>query len=281
MHPVTPQPGRTRPIHELSVLVGMVGIVFASVAVTGCGSGETPGTGDAESATNDESASTGEQAPATVSPASAVGSMVREADIPDDIHRDSWARLPLPVRDSLDADGQRVYDVIVNPESRYSGGLRGPVAMWVYSPPMAEHIFPASTHLRFGTEKDQRLTELTILSTARELRSQYEWTAHEPLAREAGLEPEIIELVKRRGDLDADVPGLGQRERTIIRLAREAVSEEKVNAETFAAARDLFGEQRVMELAGLVGYYTFVNVTLKTFDVQLAPGRERLLPDPW
>ena len=36
-----------------------------------------------------------------------------------------------------------------------------------------------------------------------------------------------------------------------------------------------------MDLAGLVGYYGFVNTTLKTFDVQLAPGRERLLPDLW
>ena len=36
-----------------------------------------------------------------------------------------------------------------------------------------------------------------------------------------------------------------------------------------------------MDLAGLVGYYNFVNFTLKTFDVQVAPGRERLLPDLW
>ena len=50
---------------------------------------------------------------------------------------------------------------------------------------------------------------------------------------------------------------------------------------TFRRARELFGDRGVMELAGLVGYYGFVNITLKTFDVQLAPGRERLLPDFW
>lgn len=208
-------------------------------------------------------------------------SIVTETDIPDDIHRDSWARLPLPVRDSLGAAGRRAYDVIVNPESRYADGLRGPVAMWVYSPLMAEHVFPASTYLRYGTDKDQRLTELTILTTARELRSQYEWTAHEPLARRAGLEPEIIELVKRRGATDVDVPGLGERERVVIRFAREAVSREQVGSETFARALELFGEKGVMDLTGLIGYYNFVNVTLKAFDVQLAPGRERLLPDLW
>ena len=207
---------------------------------------------------------------------------VTEEDIPADINRDSWARLPILAREELDEDGQRAFDVIVNPDSRYAGGLRGPLAMWVYSPTMAEHMFPASSYLRFGTEKDQRLTELAIISTAREVDSQYEWTAHEPAARRAGLQDEIIEIVKQRRSLEGlgDVPGLGDREATIIRFAREVVGREKLSSETFAKALELFGEKGVMDLAGLIGYYIFVNITLKTFDVQLAPGRERLLPLP-
>jgi 4-carboxymuconolactone decarboxylase len=210
-------------------------------------------------------------------------SVVTEADIPSDIHRDSWARVPIPSRDTLDADGRRAYDVIVNPDSRYASGPRGPVTAWTHSPLMAEHVFPASTYLRYGTERDQRLTELAILSTAREVRSQYEWTSHEPLAQRAGLEQEVIDLVRDRTDLDAvgDVQGLGDVERTIIRFAREVVSEEKVAADTYARAVAHFGQKGVMDLAGLIGYYGFVNVTLKAFDVQLAPGRERLLPDLW
>ena len=210
-------------------------------------------------------------------------SVVTDADIPADIFEDSWARLPLPQRDGLEGDGQRAYDVIVHPESRYASGLRSPVAMWVYSPLMAEHIFPASTYLRYGTEKDQRLTELVILTTAREVRSQYEWTSHEPLGDDAGLEREIIEFVRRRADLDSEreISGLGDLERTIIAFVREVVSEERVTSATFGRALELFGEQGVMDLTGLVGYYSFVNMTLKAFDVRLAPGRERLLPPLW
>ncbi len=209
--------------------------------------------------------------------------VVTPADIPGDIHEDSWARLPLLARDDLDADGQRAYDIIVNPDSRYANGLRGPIAMWAYSPLMAEHIFPASTYLRFGTDKDQRLTELAILAMAREVRSQYEWSAHEPLGLDAGLEADLIDLVRHRTDLDTvgELDGLGDQERLIIRFVRELLSEEKVSSATFAQARELFGERGVMDLTGLVGYYNFVNLTLKTFDVQLAPGRTRLLPDLW
>ena len=210
-------------------------------------------------------------------------SVVTADDIPSDIFEDSWARLPLLRRENLDAGGQRAYDLIVNPDSRYASGLRGPIGMWAYSPQMVEGLFPTSTYLRFGTEKDQRLTELVILATAREVRSQYEWSAHEPAGERAGLEPEVIDLVRRRADLATvgEVPGLGDRERTIIDFVREVVTEEKVTSATFSRARDLFGEQGVMELVGLVGYFGFINITLKTFDVQLAPGRERLLPDLW
>ena len=209
---------------------------------------------------------------------------VTTADIPPDIHEDSWARLPTITRASLDTEDQRVFDIIVHPDSRYATGLRGPIGMWMYSPRMAEYMFPASTYLRYGADgaRDQRLTELAILTTARELDSQYEWSAHEPLARDAGLEEEIIELLRFGRPLaDAGaLPGLGERERTIIRVARELINEPKVRPETFVAAQTLFGNEGVMDLTGLVGYYTFVNFTLKTFDLQRVPGSQLLLPRP-
>ncbi len=205
---------------------------------------------------------------------------VTPADIPPDIHEDSWARLPTLQRDTLDAEGQRVFDVIVNPDSRYANGLRGPIGMWMYSPPMAEHLFPASTYLRYGADgaRDQRLTELAILTAARSLNSQYEWSAHEGLGRTAGLEEEIIELLRYDRPVADGVPGLGEVERTIIEAARELVREPRLSAETFEAAQRLFGNQGIVDLVGLIGHYTLVNYTLKAFDVQRPPGSRLLLP---
>ena len=240
--------------------------VAGLVAVSSCSAGDAL---DSTQAPEDETASS--------------SAVATPEEVPTDIFEDSRARLPLPRRDALDADGQRAYDIMTHPDSRYADGLWGPVPMWLYSPLMAEHIFPASTYLRFGTEKDQRLTELVILATAREVRSQYEWTQHESPARENGLEPAIIDLVKSRADLDTtgEIPGLGDRERTIIAFVREVVTEEKVSSATFRQALELFGEQGVMDLAGLVGYYGFVNTTIKTFDLQLTPDRDPLLPNLW
>ena len=208
--------------------------------------------------------------------------VVTSEDIPPDIREDSWARLPRIARESLDADGQRAYDVIVHPDSRYATGLRGPIGMWMYSPPMAEHLFPASTYLRFGADgnRDQRLAELAILTAARALDSQYEWSAHEPLGLGAGLEAEIIDLLRWDTPLAeaGELPGLNEPERTIIRVVRELIREPKLSREAFEAAQRIFGNQGLMDIAGLVGHYTTVNYTLKAFDVQRPPGSRLTLP---
>ena len=249
-------------------------LVLCVVGLTACGAPVNNDTAAAEPTAT---------APAP-SPAPVVPREVTRADIPADIHENSWARLPTVARESLSPEDQRVFDLIVNPDSTYAGGLRGPVGMWMYSPRMAEHIFPARDYLRFGNdgERDQRLAELAIIATARELDSQYEWSAHEPAARREGLEEEIIELVRAGRPLPETqtLPGLGDRERAIIRVARELVNEPKLSRDAFETAQRLFGNEGVMDLAGLIGYYTFVNYTLKTFDVQRAPGSELLLPLP-
>lgn len=199
---------------------------------------------------------------------------------PADIDMVSLARLPEVQREDLDTVGQEAFDTYVSPGTGYETGLRGPIGMWMHSPRMAKAIFPFREHVRYGTAKDQRLTELTIISTAREINNQYEHTAHEGLARTAGLEEEIIEFVKyRRPFSDApDIDGFGDAERTIVQFVREVVSEDKVSSDTFNRAIALFGRDGVTDLVGLIGYYNLVAITLKAFDVHHPPGRELLLP---
>ncbi len=201
-------------------------------------------------------------------------------DVPDDIYQDSWARLPEVQRESLDADGARAFDTYVRPGTGYESGLRGPIGMWMHSPALAEATFDLRQRVRYGTNKDQRLTELTIIATAREINNQYEYSAHEPLAIAAGLEQEIIDVVRFRQALDdvGEIEGFGDTERTIVQFTREVISEEKVSSETFAQALAIFGSEGLMDLVGLIGYYNYVAITLKAFDVQRLPGSELLLP---
>ena len=201
-------------------------------------------------------------------------------NIPGDIYDDSLARLPQVQRSNLNIQGRAAFDTYVSPGTGYETGLRGPVGMWMHSPSLASAVFDVRQRVRYGTPKDQRLTELIILSTAREIDNQYEWSAHEPLAKIAGLEQEIIDVIKHRRDLTSlpEIPGLDEVERVLIQFTRELVSEDKVSSDTFRTAINLFGNEGLVDIVGLVGYYNFVAMTLKAFDVQRPVGTELLLP---
>lgn len=200
--------------------------------------------------------------------------------VPADIFDDSLARLPQVQRSNLDATGQDAFDTYVSPGTGYETGLRGPVGMWMNSPELAEAMFDVRQRVRYGTAKDQRLTELTIIVTAREIDNQYIYTAHEPAAEEAGLEQEIIDIVRFQLPLNeaTETEGLGDTEKAIIQFTREVINDEKVSSDTFARTIELFGDEGVMDLTGLIGYYNFVAMTLRTFDVQRPIGSDLLLP---
>ncbi len=202
------------------------------------------------------------------------------ADFPSDIFMDSLARLPQVHRQDLDAAGRAAFDTYVSPGTGYETGLRGPIGVWMNSPALAQAMFDVRQRVRYESDRDQRLTELAIISTAREINNQYEYTAHEPLAVAAGLEQDIIDIVRFRRPIEenANIEGLGETERVIIRFAREVISEERVSSETFARALAVFGAEGVTDLTGLIGYYSFVAITLKAFDVQRPPQSDLLLP---
>lgn len=117
-------------------------------------------------------------------------------------------------------------------------------------------------------------------ATARELSNQYEYSQHEPLGRAAGLEQEVMDFVKYRRPMAeaAGIPGMGEREQLIIQFTRELISEPKVSSEVFARMHALMGDEGVMDLVGLIGFYHFVGMTIKAFDMQVLPGNTRLMP---
>ena len=200
--------------------------------------------------------------------------------IPADIHEDSRARLPMVSRENLNITGQDAFDTYVTPGTGYEAGLRGPIGMLMNSPVLAKAMFDVRNRVRYGSAKNQRLTELTIITTAREVDNQYIYTAHEPAARRNGLEQEIIDIVRFRERLDdsIEVSGLGEEESIIIQITREAINEEKVSPETFAKAVEVFGNEGVMDLVGLIGYYNFMAITIRSFDIHRNNGSDLLLP---
>ncbi len=196
--------------------------------------------------------------------------------LPKDIYPESRSRLPLPKREALDEQGKRVYDSVLDPKRPTLAGFQGPAGIWLHSPRVGEPFREMNRILRNEVPLAPRLRELAILVTAREFDSQFEWTAHEPVALKVGLDPGILDAVKFR----RVVTGAPEKEAAIIAFGRELLRDRKVRSETYAEMVRVFGQTAVVNLAALMANYAFTAVMLTAFDQQLHEGREPLLPFP-
>ena len=127
---------------------------------------------------------------------------------PEDVDPESGCRLPLPRREQLDDAGQRTYDDLVDPKGGTIRGLRGPGGILLHSPALSRHARPLNRYLRHEAGLGGRVRELAILTTARELDTQFEWAAHEPEALGEGISREIIEIINHRKGIPAVMAAL-------------------------------------------------------------------------
>jgi 4-carboxymuconolactone decarboxylase len=117
---------------------------------------------------------------------------------------------------------------------------------------------------------------LAILTTARELDSQFEWAAHEPAALTEGISADIIEIIRHR----SGTSGLDEADATVIELGREIFGARKVAPATFARALQQLGRRALVDLVALMGNYAGTAALLTAFDMQLDPGQPPPLTRP-
>jgi 4-carboxymuconolactone decarboxylase len=156
------------------------------------------------------------------------------------------------------------------------GGLRGPFEPWLRSPTLADRAQKLGEYCRFGNSLDKDLSELAILLTGKHFRAQFEFWAHARLAREAGLPDDIIEAVRK-----GKTPRFRRdTERAIYDLVTEYFATNRVSNATYKRAIEVLGEQGVVDVVGVVGYYSLVSMTLNVFQLELPAGEKAPLATP-
>lgn len=186
-----------------------------------------------------------------------------------------------PLRPEAMTDDQRaVYDALVSGKRGAAikapdGTLIGPFNAMLLNPHVGNRVQSLGEALRFDISLSRRVIEIATLVVGAHWRAQFEWWAHERLAKQAGLSDEIIAAIKR-----GERPALDDAsEATAYDVASELYRTQRLSDATYARAEEHFGQAGMFELTALVGYYSLVSIILNGFNVPLAAGETLPFPE--
>ena len=179
-------------------------------------------------------------------------------------------RIPDLVLEKLSPEQRRVHDAIV---SGPRGRVVGPLRVWLESPQLADHAQALGAFCRFGTSLPPRLSELAIITTGAFWRASFEWHAHAPMAIKAGIDAASVEAIRT-----GKAPHFSRADEAAVHaFASELIETRRVSEQTFQRAVDALGLDGVVELVGILGYYSLVSLTLNAVEVPVPPGA----PEPF
>ena len=151
-----------------------------------------------------------------------------------------------------------------------SVGIGGPYNPLLRSPVLGQRMFDLLHYLRWETSVPLKLNEFAILIVGRQWRSQVEWLAHAPLAIKAGLSPDIVAELKA----NKRPSNMQPQEAAVYDFVTELTSKHAVSDETFNRAKELLGEQQVVDLTAVAGTYVGVAMILAMSEEGVPPGKE-------
>jgi 4-carboxymuconolactone decarboxylase len=172
---------------------------------------------------------------------------------------------PIPAERLTDAQKQAIAEF----KAARKADLSGPFVPLLRSPEVMNRARAMGDYLRFTSVLPPRLSEFTIIVTARHWTQNYEWDVHAPIAEKAGLAPSTVAAIAegRRPD------GMAADEEVLYTFCDELHRNQSVSDATYARAVQTFGEQGVIDILGITGYYTMLAMVLNTTRTPLPPGR--------
>ena len=185
------------------------------------------------------------------------------------------AHVPYISRDDLPADKQPIFDHIAETRGGIDGkGMPNSFRLLLNSPDAAEAVGALGEHVRLSSSLHPAFRETAILGVARALNSQYVWAHHEPIAREVGVRPQVIEAI-RSGRAPM---GLPPKEGVFAQAGKEFVRDGALGERTFQAIEHLLGPEGAVELIVVIGYYAMLNAVLGSLGIELDEHLEATLP---
>ncbi|NBT40827.1 MAG: carboxymuconolactone decarboxylase family protein [Alphaproteobacteria bacterium] len=155
---------------------------------------------------------------------------------------------------------KQIHDEIV---SGPRGQVRGPLAIWLYRPELADRAQSLGQYCRYDTSLEPRLSELAILTTARIWDAAFEWQAHVPHALAGGVDSSIIDSLSA----DQTPSFVSKDEEIVYAVTREINITRQLSDDTYNQVVKILGVEATVDLIGLLGYYALISMTINAFKI--------------
>ncbi|RBY74905.1 carboxymuconolactone decarboxylase family protein [Geodermatophilus sp. TF02-6] len=139
----------------------------------------------------------------------------------------------------------------------------------LHSPPVAQGWNALLGALRTGTTLPADLRELVVLRVAVLNGAAFEWVAHEPIGRRAGLGDEHLAALRRP---DAAGPVWTPVQAAVLAFTDASTRDVAVPDAVFTAVREHLDDRQVLELTALVAGYAMVSRLLVALRVPPPDG---------
>jgi 4-carboxymuconolactone decarboxylase len=145
-------------------------------------------------------------------------------------------------------------DLIAGPRK----AVKGPFIPLLRSPDLMARLQKVGEYLRFDNVLPRRISEFATLIVARMWTQHFEWFVHVPLARQEGCSQDTIDALRegrRPLSMSAD-------EQLVYDFTMELFTHRGVSDASHQACVERFGEQGVIDLIGLLGYFEMMSMVL-------------------
>lgn len=180
---------------------------------------------------------------------------------------------PIPTEKMTDAQRKVAAEIAAGPR----GKVEGPYWPIIRSPGLTEALQEVGAYYRYRCPLDRKLNEMAALMAARSWSQQFVWDVHILQALDAGLRNEIA-LALAEGRRPA---GMAEDEAILYDFVTELLANKGVSDPTYASTVAKFGEEGVIDIIGIVGYYSLLGMVMNVARTPLLEGRPfPLAPTP-
>lgn len=157
------------------------------------------------------------------------------------------------------------------------GSIRGPFIALLHNPDLTDVIQQVGEYLRWRSTLSPALIELAILLVARHWSCQYEWFAHERIARTKTDLPDGIIRAIQRNEIPHDMT---DDQRVVHDFVVGTFQRGAAAGPVYDEAVSRFGRAGVLDLVALCGYYTTIAFVLNTGEIMPPDGARPLREAP-